>query len=40
MECCRFYGKKAIPAFHYIAVTAQGSPGTANMYRMRCLQNK
>jgi hypothetical protein len=26
---------KAIPALHYIAVTAQGSPGTANMYRMR-----
>jgi hypothetical protein len=26
---------KAIPALHYIAVTAQGSPGSANMYRMR-----
>jgi hypothetical protein len=26
---------KAIPALHYIAVTAQGSPGKDNMYRMR-----
>lgn len=26
---------KTIPALHYIAVTAQGSPGSANMYRMR-----
>jgi hypothetical protein len=31
---------KAIPALHYIAVTAQGSPGTANMYRMRMPSNK
>jgi hypothetical protein len=26
---------KAIPALHYIAVTAQGAPGKNNMYRMR-----
>ncbi|HSN47463.1 MAG TPA: hypothetical protein VLR29_01765 [Flavobacterium sp.] len=26
---------KAIPALHYIAVTAQGSPGKANLYRLR-----
>lgn len=26
---------KAIPAFHYIAVTAQGSPGKDKMHRMR-----
>jgi hypothetical protein len=26
---------KAIPALHYIAVTAQGSPGKGNTYRMR-----
>ncbi|TDE06753.1 hypothetical protein [Flavobacterium hiemivividum] len=26
---------KAIPAFHYIAVTAQGAPGKDNMHRMR-----
>jgi hypothetical protein len=26
---------KTIPAFHYIAVTAQGSPGKDNMHRMR-----
>lgn len=26
---------KVIPALHYIAVTAQGSPGTANKYRLR-----
>jgi hypothetical protein len=25
----------AIPALHYIAVTAQGAPGRDNMYRMR-----
>ena len=26
---------KAIPALHYIAITAQGSPGKANLHRMR-----
>lgn len=26
---------KTIPALHYIAVTAQGKPGSANMYRLR-----
>jgi hypothetical protein len=26
---------KTIPALHYIAVTAQGSPGKANLYRLR-----
>ena len=26
---------KAIPALHYIAITAQGSPGNANLHRMR-----
>src|SRR6185369_12967932 len=26
---------KAIPALHYIAVTAQGSPGSGNTYRLR-----
>jgi hypothetical protein len=35
----RFYGKSN-SSIHYIAVTAQGSPGTANMYRMRMPSNK
>lgn len=26
---------KTIPALHYIAITAQGSPGKANLYRLR-----
>jgi hypothetical protein len=26
---------KAIPALHYIAITAQGSPGRANLHRLR-----
>jgi hypothetical protein len=37
MECCRFYGKSN-SSIHYIAVTAQGSPGTANMYRMHAFK--
>jgi hypothetical protein len=28
----------AIPALHYIAVTAQGAPGRDNMYRMHAVQ--
>jgi hypothetical protein len=35
----RFYGKSN-SSIHYIAVTAQGSPGKANMYRMRMPSNK
>jgi hypothetical protein len=38
MAGCRL--TTAIPALHYIAVTAQGSPGRDNMHRMHAIQNK